>query len=119
MKHTLLLASLFLAANASAQSTTIVHLDGEKVVIPFTLINDWIFIDGEINGTKGRWMFDTGAAKSGSMNSLKVDQDDGKVIRTGFVGSGQITDHQGHGFSSVRSEWPARRRPAPIHASFR
>ncbi len=89
MKHTLLLASLFLAANASAQSTTIVHLDGEKVVIPFTLIKEWIFIDGEINGTAGRWMFDTGAAKSVSMNSLKVDQDDGKVIRTGFVGSGQ------------------------------
>lgn len=69
-----------------------VYLVGDEVTMPFALIDDWIFIHGEINGTKGRWMFDTGSEQAVALNVKHVNQDNGVVIGTGFVGSGQSFD---------------------------
>ncbi len=65
-----------------------VHLRGDRVVVPFVLIDDWIFLDGEMNDTKGMWMFDTGAREAISVHAGKVGQDNGEVVGSGFVGSG-------------------------------
>tara|TARA_B110000208_G_scaffold141041_1_gene170191 strand:- start:109 stop:1074 length:966 start_codon:yes stop_codon:yes gene_type:complete len=66
-----------------------VHLEGDRIRIPITIIEDWPFIDGEINGVKGRWMFDTGNGKDISLHTRKLQGVDSKVIGSGFVGSGQ------------------------------
>lgn len=83
----------FIVASASfgiyAQENKRIYLEGEVVKIPLTLINDWPFIDGEINEVKGRWMFDTGNSKAFSIHSKKMTGVESKVIGSGFVASGQ------------------------------
>jgi hypothetical protein len=69
-----------------------ISLVGDEVTIPFSLIDDWIFINGELNGTKGRWMFDTGSQQAIALNVKHVNQDNGVVVGSGFVGSGQSFD---------------------------
>lgn len=66
-----------------------IHLEGDIVKVPFITIGEWPFIDGEINGIKGRWMFDTGNARSISLHSKKVVGAIADTIGSGFVGSGQ------------------------------
>jgi hypothetical protein len=53
------------------------------------IILDWPFIDGAINGAKGRWMFDTGNGGSRRLHSKKVLGIESKTIGKGFVSSGQ------------------------------
>ena len=72
-----------------AQENKRIYLEGDIVKIPVDLINDWPFIDGEINGVKGRWMFDTGNSKAFSVHSKKVIGVESKVVGSGFVASGQ------------------------------
>mgnify|MGYP000287397080 CR=1 FL=1 len=66
-----------------------VHLEGDVVTIPLAIIRDWPFIDGEINGVKGRWQFDTGNASAIDLHSKKVVGAIADTIGSGFVGSGQ------------------------------
>lgn len=72
-----------------AQETKRIYLEGDVVKIPVDLINDWPFINGEINGVKGRWMFDTGNSKAFSVHSKKAVGVESKVVGSGFVASGQ------------------------------
>ena len=55
-----------------SQENKRIYLEGDVVKIPVDVINDWPFIDGEVNGVKGRWMFDTGNSKAFSVHSKKV-----------------------------------------------
>ncbi len=66
-----------------------IHLEGDVVKIPFITIGEWPFIDGEVNGVKGRWMFDTGNANAVSLHSKKVVGAIADTVGSGFVGSGQ------------------------------
>lgn len=75
--------------NIYSQENKRIYLEGDVVKIPVDLINDWPFIDGEINGVKGRWMFDTGNSKAFSLHSKKVVGVESKVVGSGFVASGQ------------------------------
>ncbi|MDR6844460.1 hypothetical protein [Flavobacterium granuli] len=75
--------------NSYAQENKRIYLEGNVVKIPVALINDWPFINGEINGVKGRWMFDTGNSKAFSVHSKKVVGAESKAVGSGFVASGQ------------------------------
>lgn len=59
------------AQNTSKTSKTI-YLTGDVVKFQISLIEDWPFIDGEINGVRGKWMFDTGNNEPFSLHSKKV-----------------------------------------------
>ena len=72
-----------------AQESKRIYLEGDEIKIDVAIINDWPFIDGEINGVRGRWMFDTGNSKAFSLHSKKVTGIEYKVIGSGFVASGQ------------------------------
>lgn len=65
------------------------YLKGDVVKIPLAIIRDWPFIDGEVNGVKGLWMFDTGNSGSLQLHSKKVSGIESKTIGQGFVSSGQ------------------------------
>lgn len=65
------------------------YLKGDVVKIPLAIILDWPFIDGAINGAKGRCMFDTGNGGSIRLHSKKVLEIESKTIGKGFVSSGQ------------------------------
>ena len=75
------------AAKTALKSDT--YLEEDVVKMPLAIIIDWAFIDGEINGVKGRWMFDTGSSGALSLHSKKVHGIESKVTGSGFVGSGQ------------------------------
>lgn len=66
-----------------------IYLTGDVVKIPLVIIHDWPFIDGEINGVKGRWMFDTGNNGDFSLHTKKVIGVKSKTVGSGFVASGQ------------------------------
>ncbi|PBJ08004.1 hypothetical protein [Flavobacterium sp. ACN6] len=65
------------------------YLKADIVKIPLAILIDWPFINGEINGVKGRWMFDTGNSGTLALHSKKVSGVESKVTGSGFVGSGQ------------------------------
>lgn len=65
------------------------YLEGDVVKMPLAIILDWPFVEGEINGLKGRWMFDTGNSEALSLHSKKVPGIESKITGSGFVGSGQ------------------------------
>lgn len=77
------------SSNIYSQENKRIYLEGDVVKIPVDLINDWPFIDGEINGVKGRWMFDTGNSKAFTPHSKKVVGVESKIVGSGFVASGQ------------------------------
>lgn len=69
-----------------------IYLQGDVVKIPITIVRDWPFIDGEINGVKGKWMFDTGNGEAFSVHSKKIPGVASEKVGSGFVGSGQKFD---------------------------
>ncbi|MFN3489965.1 MAG: hypothetical protein ACK4YV_12570 [Emticicia sp.] len=67
----------------------VIKLEEDTVSVQFELVNEWIFINGEVNGVKGRFMFDTGSKNAVTLNSIKIKNIEPQVIGEGFVGSGQ------------------------------
>lgn len=59
------------------------------VVFPITLINAFPFISGEVNGVKGKFMFDTGNQNALDINDNLVQLAQKKEKGSGQVGSGQ------------------------------
>ncbi|UTN03535.1 hypothetical protein L0669_19635 [Flavobacterium bizetiae] len=59
------------------------------VVFPITLINAFPFISGEVNGVKGKFMFDTGNQNALDINDNLVQLTQKKEKGSGQVGSGQ------------------------------
>lgn len=58
-------------------------------VFPITLINAFPFISGEVNGVKGKFMFDTGNQNAIDINDNLVQLAQKKEKGSGQVGSGQ------------------------------
>lgn len=69
------------------EKTAVLH--GDSVVFPITLINAYPFISATVNGVSGKFMFDTGHAKSMMLNDHLVILPDKKPKGDGVVGSGQ------------------------------
>jgi hypothetical protein len=77
-----LLGLLTLLLNANAQSHTANKISPSNnysdskldFTLPFHLIDGYIFIDGQVNGKKGKFMFDTGTPFAFFLNLKLADQ---------------------------------------------
>tara|TARA_R110002020_G_scaffold155391_1_gene336396 strand:+ start:12049 stop:13002 length:954 start_codon:yes stop_codon:yes gene_type:complete len=65
------------------------QLTGDSISFPLTIVNSYPFISGEINGVKGKLMFDTAHRYALDINNKIVPLPSQKVEGDGFVGSGQ------------------------------
>lgn len=85
-----LLGAAMIGETARAQTVDpVFHLTGEEVTLPFTLAKNIPFIDSEVNGVRGKLMFDTGARSALSLNNRRVPLTGGTDAGSGFFGSGQ------------------------------
>jgi hypothetical protein len=88
----LLLASALLLGMQSSQlpkPSAVFQLSGDVQTFPLRLIDAFPFIEGEVDGQPGKFMFDTGNADDLSLNSHLLKLPAGKVLGEGSVGSGQ------------------------------
>ncbi len=65
------------------------RLKGDMVSIPFVMVREFPFVEAEINGVKGKLLFDTGASEALSLNQNHLQLPEGRVIGQGRFGSGQ------------------------------
>lgn len=65
------------------------QLTGDVISFPITVINAFPFISGEINGVKGKFMFDTGHKGALDINNNIIPLLSQKEKGNGFVASGQ------------------------------
>lgn len=65
------------------------QLEDDIVSFPLTIVNAFPFISGEINGIKGKFMFDTGNRNAFEINQNIIPLIDQKEKGRGQVGSGQ------------------------------
>ncbi|MEH6703473.1 MAG: hypothetical protein V7691_01645 [Galbibacter orientalis] len=65
------------------------QLTGDSISFPLTIVNAFPFISGEVNGIKGKFMFDTGKQEAIEINNNMVSLASQKAVGTGFVASGQ------------------------------
>jgi len=65
------------------------RLTGDSISFPMTMINAFPFISGEVNGIKGKFMFDTGKQEALEINNNMVPLSSQKELGNGFVASGQ------------------------------
>lgn len=96
MKKIILFISLYCIANVSvAQNGNkevfdhIPILHGDSIIFPITLTNAFPLISGEVNGIKGKFMFDTGSPTTISINDNFLSLPGKKEVGKGVVGSGQ------------------------------
>jgi hypothetical protein len=68
------------------------HVQGDSFSIHFIDDPRYIFIEGSIGNTKGKFMFDTGNEVALKINSLYVNLLGGRKLGTGFNGSGEHFD---------------------------
>jgi len=65
------------------------ELQGDSVIFPLTLVDAFPFVSVEVNGVKGKFMFDTGNKSYIEINDNMVNLPRKKAIRKAQVGSGQ------------------------------
>ncbi|CAN1573003.1 hypothetical protein MCETHM1_03399 [Flavobacteriaceae bacterium] len=65
------------------------QLAGDSITFPLTIVNAFPFISGEINGVKGKFLFDTGHQGALDVNNNVVPLLSQKEKGNGFVASGQ------------------------------
>ena len=87
----LLVSSLLVSFGASLPPapSSVFQLSGDVQVFPLRLIDAFPFIEGEVNGQPGKFMFDTGNPGDISLNSHLLKLPAGKPQGHGSVGSGQ------------------------------
>ncbi len=89
------LASLMVSTILCAQNIeeskiqTQFQLTGDIISFPLTIVNAFPFISGEVNGIKGKFMFDTGHKGALDINNNIVPLSSQKEKGSGFVASGQ------------------------------
>ena len=66
------------------------RLTEDSISFPLTIVNAFPFISGEVNGVKGKFMFDTGHRGALAVNNNLVPFPFQLVDGDGFVASGQI-----------------------------
>jgi len=65
------------------------RLKGDTVSLPFVMVREFPFVEGEVNGVKGKFLLDTGALGALSLNHNHIKLPDGRVIGQGNFASGQ------------------------------
>ncbi|MBY8829852.1 hypothetical protein [Hephaestia mangrovi] len=71
-----------------------VRLTGDEVTVPLVLIKGYPFIEGEVNGVKGKFMFDIGSDAAITLNHHYVPLKNGIAMPGSKVGSGQTMPAQ-------------------------
>ncbi|MEG3159387.1 hypothetical protein U1763_02620 [Sphingomonas sp. LB2R24] len=66
-----------------------VRLPSGTVALPFVMVREYPFIEGEVAGVNGKLMLDTGMETSLALNDHRVPLTTARTIGTGFFGSGQ------------------------------
>jgi hypothetical protein len=96
MKRTILLFLLSIAVlHATAQRPAdqvfqhTAELHGDSIAFPLTLVNAYPFVSVEVNGVKGKFMFDTGLNSAIEINDNAIPLPGKKAVKKGQVGSGQ------------------------------
>jgi hypothetical protein len=96
MKKTVLLfllsIGLIRAAAQSPPAQELPHgpeLQGDSVIFPLTLVDAFPFVSVEVNGIKGKFMFDTGNKCYIEINDNMVNLPGKRAVKKGQVGSGQ------------------------------
>ena len=69
----------------------------ERITLPFHLVDGFILVDGSVNGTRGKFMLDTGSGARVFLNNHRIKLDRDQASGSGFAGSGQRHEN----FSSV------------------
>lgn len=65
------------------------ELHGDSIAFPLTLVNAYPFVSAEVNGIKGKFMFDTGLNSGIEINDNAINLPGKKAVNKGQVGSGQ------------------------------
>lgn len=89
------------------------RLTGDIVSLPLVMVREFPFVEAEVNGVKGKLMFDTGAEGALSLNQHRVPLAKGQIAGNAQYGSGQHYTIQmnpiidsvtlaGHSFSDIR-----------------
>jgi hypothetical protein len=65
------------------------ELEGDSIIFPLTLVDAFPFVAAEVNGVKGKFMFDTGNKCYIEINDNMVNLPGKRAVRKGQVGSGQ------------------------------
>lgn len=65
------------------------QLHGDSIVFPLTLVNAYPFVSVEVNGVKGKFMFDTGLNSGIDINDNAINLPGKKALNKQQVGSGQ------------------------------
>lgn len=84
--------AVFAATNALTPTDEIapsVRLTGDEVILPIVMVKEFPFIEGEVNGVKGKFMFDTGADAAVIINHHRILLKEGTEIGHAKFGSGQ------------------------------
>jgi hypothetical protein len=87
-----LIKSLDISSDEIVEFSDDFKLDASKIVLPFHLVDGYILIDGEVNGKKGKFMFDTGTPFGLLLNNHYLELEKKEVVTSGNFGSGQIWD---------------------------
>lgn len=92
LNHVFVTALLSLTFFQAAFAQRPIRLNGDTIHLHFTVIEYFPLVNAEVNGIKGKVMFDTGNEKAFSFNDHLVKQGGGVKIGAGFAGSGQSYD---------------------------
>jgi hypothetical protein len=65
------------------------RLPDDTVTLPFTMVREFPFVEGEIQGVRGKFLLDTGMRDALVINDHRVPLTGGEQIGSGFFGSGQ------------------------------
>ncbi|MEG3191590.1 hypothetical protein [Lysobacter sp. D1-1-M9] len=66
-----------------------IRLTDKITTLPIVMVREFPFIEGTVAGVEGKFMLDTGAQDSLSINDNRVPVLDARTIGSGFFGSGQ------------------------------
>lgn len=86
---------LLVASSINATQNTIPHptnrytVDLPHTILPFHLLNGYIMMDANVNGVKGKMMFDTGTEFPFLLNNHRINLSPDALLGKGKTGSGQ------------------------------
>ena len=97
LRATLLLTALIASgwagqglSQGAATCGTPFRFTAERVTLPLTVVNEFLFVPAAINGVDGKMMFDTGTGDALALNDHLLTQlGPGKALGKAKVGSGQ------------------------------
>lgn len=84
------------------------RLTGDSVIIPFTMVREFPFVQGQVAGVPGKFLLDTGARDALALNHHRIPMEGGISVGTGKFGSGQTYDVLLHARSGAVEAGPVK-----------